>query len=145
VQQFIFSKLKLLKLGSQMLLSNDLHINQIIIFLKMISTKFAPFLTATGVLEDFDKILESIKNNEAREKDLVETQLSQPAQAVQYNESSYKNFLPTVFLKQFEGLQQRSPREWLTYEQFINCVILPKSQDAETELPFLGFNLMAIY
>ena len=91
-----------------MLLSNDLHINQIMVLLKTIGTKFAPFLTATGTLPDFDKIVESIKNNETREKDLDVSQLQD--KTVQYNETNYKNFLPEVFIKQYEGLQQRPPR-----------------------------------
>ena len=100
-------------------------------------------LDAYGLTADFDKIVESIASDENRKSDLDESKLSDKAQKVaNINQVTFEKFLPPLFLKQVEALSNRTPEEMISYEQFVNCVLLPKSS-SEGELPFLALNLMS--
>jgi len=63
VFEFVIYKLKLLKFGLQTLLSNDYHLIQIMRMLKAIKDSAGAVLTAYGIMEDFDKIAETLSQD----------------------------------------------------------------------------------
>ena len=140
---FLIHKLKLLKLGIRMLQFNDFHIMQIGEILASI-VKFAkPILDAFDLTSDFQEMANQITVEELREKDVDETKLSERAQKVKLNSNNYKEFLSSFFWKSHADLLKREPQEFVSYEHFANCVLIPKQADVEP--PYLCFNLFTRY
>lgn len=89
-----------------------------------------------------------IKSDDLRYQDCDEQVLSEKAQKYCPSESNHEEFMDKIVVNQLKGLQERKPEEWLSYEQFVNCMILPKQHDTPNEsqeLPFLAVNLEKFY
>jgi hypothetical protein len=85
---------------------------------------FGNLLSQCNLTADILKVIEAIETENLRESDLDDSILSEMAQQIKINTETYKELLPELYLKQFEGLQKRDPEEWINYEQFVNCVVL---------------------
>ena len=116
-----------------MLEATDMHIKQIKLFLADTVSKIQPLLDKCNIIQDVEQIVNMIVSDELRYQDCDEQVLSEKSQKYNPSESNHQEFIDKLTLNQLMALEERKPEEWLSNEQFVNCMILPKQHETPNE------------
>lgn len=81
---------------------------------------------------DWDYITKVITNNESKDIDLDESKLSEGAKSIylEYFKVPESKFLTQNHIDQTRSIEERgqvNPYEWVSYQQFNKCVMIPNT------------------